>query len=725
MNLKRKSSMRFLTADFLVPFIGATAIIISLSLFYVDYTKKVDAGNLEEVGVITFKRLVAQRKYSKQVVWEEVQTNTPVFNNDAIRTAEKSDAVIRLNDGTEIKLAESSLIVLSFAKEEFDIQFKKGEVLANRDNVTDPNAKKLNISSAGTKVSLTKGDLSLSGEGNDLDITVSKGNASINAAGINRVLGENQKAVVGGDKLDLVELNLKLISPLPHKYYLTTTKSKNINFTWEKVRENVGLFFEVSAGRKFDRFITKRPVKGTSVSLNLGTGSYYWRIRGVNRKTKKISYSESRRLSLVSEKPVILIAPRNNTRISYKSEMPPVTFKWIKSQVASSYDLTIARDPEMKTPLKNISMTGTRLLISDLPGGTYYWRVNTKTRLGGEEFLSSSNINKFVINRNLQVEPPVLIYPPDNNSINQLVLARKNITFTWRKNPEIEKTLFAIARDNEFKSVIFSSESKNTFNRFQKELPLGNYFWRVSGYTKDDDKPVNSPVRKFAVTKPDKLKLLDPKPYFLAVPDGEKKLPDIRFSWDRTGLKGAYNLQISNNEGFSSIYRQEKLPTLSGTITNVDPGRYFWRVEFYDEEGMKVMTSPARVISVIGNLAGPQVITPGDGNDVDMSTSNELSLKWKGIAGADYYKLELYKKKNGRTYSLVDTTVKDTEFLFKDFMKLEEGLFYWTLQAVDLDKNRKIIRRSPVVKNSFRISLKNKNSDDMKRIKLPGVLILE
>jgi hypothetical protein len=722
--------MRFLTADFLVPFIGITAIITSLSLFYVDYTGKVDAGDLKEVGVITFKRLVAQRKYTKQVVWEEVETNTPVYNHDSIRTANESDAVIRLNDGTEIKLAENSLIVLSFAKEEFDIQFKQGEVLANRDNVTDPGAKKLNISSEGTKVSVTEGDLSLSGRGKDLNITVTKGNASINAAGVNRVLGVNQKAIVGGDRLDLVELNLKLISPSPHKYFLTTTKSKKIDFTWERVKKNVDLFFEVSPRRKFNRFITKKLVRGSSRSLNLRTGNYYWRLRGVNRKTKKTTYSETRRFSVVSEKPVVLIAPRNNSVISYKSEMPPVKFKWLESSIASSYDLTVATDPEMKKTIKNINMTGTRLVISELAKGTYYWRVNAKTRLGGEVFNSPTAVNKLMINQNLKVEPPVLIYPSDNRNINQLVLARKNITFTWRKNPEIKKTLFAIAREKEFKSVIFSSESIKNFNRFQKELPLGSYYWRVTGYAKGDDKPVNSPVRKFIVTKPDKLRLLKPAPYHLAAPERENRLPNIQFQWNRTGLKGKYNLQISNNENFSSIYRQEKLLALSRTIINVDPGRYFWRVEFYDEEDVRLMTSEARMISVLEGLARPKVISPGDGSNVDMSSSDTLSLAWKGMKEADYYNIALYKYQDGKKYSLIERTVKDTEYVFNDFKKLNEGMFYWTLQAVDLDNNRKnatgrVIRRSPVIKNYFKIILKNKNTEDVKNLKLPGLLIIE
>ena len=54
--------------------------------------KAIDVGDLEKVGTITFKRQIAQRKYGSQVIWEEIEKNTPVYNNDSIRTAEESMA---------------------------------------------------------------------------------------------------------------------------------------------------------------------------------------------------------------------------------------------------------------------------------------------------------------------------------------------------------------------------------------------------------------------------------------------------------------------------------------------------------------------------------------------------------------------------------------------------------------------------------------------------------
>ena len=102
--------MRFLgslinsTSDIVAISIGAVIISSFSYLFYADITKKMTIGDAELVGSITFKKKVAQRKYSSQVVWEDIDQNSPVYNNDSIRTSQLSEAVIILNDGTKINV---------------------------------------------------------------------------------------------------------------------------------------------------------------------------------------------------------------------------------------------------------------------------------------------------------------------------------------------------------------------------------------------------------------------------------------------------------------------------------------------------------------------------------------------------------------------------------------------------------------------------------------------
>ena len=84
--------MKLLSSDFLA--LGISAIIISTFsvLLYADFTKKIEVDGVKQIGTITFKREIAQRKYQSQVVWEEVKQSYPVYNNDSIRTSEDSES---------------------------------------------------------------------------------------------------------------------------------------------------------------------------------------------------------------------------------------------------------------------------------------------------------------------------------------------------------------------------------------------------------------------------------------------------------------------------------------------------------------------------------------------------------------------------------------------------------------------------------------------------------
>ena len=109
-------------------------------------------GEAQVIGTITFKKREAQRKYSRQVVWESLEQSGPIFNNDTIRTGEKSEAVIRIKDGTEFTMNENSMVTgRPLDGDQLDIEFSQGSLTANRDNVSSEGIKKLTIKTGGTR----------------------------------------------------------------------------------------------------------------------------------------------------------------------------------------------------------------------------------------------------------------------------------------------------------------------------------------------------------------------------------------------------------------------------------------------------------------------------------------------------------------------------------------------------------------------------------------------
>ena len=123
--------------DYLV--VGASALIITACsvLLYADYARRADSGGARRIGTITFKKEVAQRKYQSQVIWEDLDRDAPVYNNDTIRTADLSEAVISLADGTKINMDENSLILLEMSGKGINIDFSSGSISADRADARD------------------------------------------------------------------------------------------------------------------------------------------------------------------------------------------------------------------------------------------------------------------------------------------------------------------------------------------------------------------------------------------------------------------------------------------------------------------------------------------------------------------------------------------------------------------------------------------------------------
>jgi hypothetical protein len=126
--------MKSLIKNTLLPLINLTVIAYSGFLLYNDYSSSIQTSGTVQIGTITFKKKVAERKYTQQVIWEKVENNTPVYNFDSIRTEAGSLAVINLNDGTAIELEEETMVVLQQSQEGLDIDFEQGAISASTSN---------------------------------------------------------------------------------------------------------------------------------------------------------------------------------------------------------------------------------------------------------------------------------------------------------------------------------------------------------------------------------------------------------------------------------------------------------------------------------------------------------------------------------------------------------------------------------------------------------------
>jgi hypothetical protein len=70
-----------------------------------------------------------------------------------------------------------------------------------------------------------------------------------------------------------------------------------------------------------------------------------------------------------------LVSPKDRANFTFQSRVPRVDLLWKEVERASEYRIVVARDTGFKKIFADEKVKGTSLAVSNLPSGTYYWRV--------------------------------------------------------------------------------------------------------------------------------------------------------------------------------------------------------------------------------------------------------------------------------------------------------------------------------------------------------------
>jgi outer membrane protein assembly factor BamB len=603
--------MKFLSEinrDYLV--VGASIIIISVCsvLLYADFSRKMEAGGATRIGTITYKHKVTQRKYASQVVWEDVEHNTPVFNNDSIRTSELSEAIVNLSDGTKINIDENSLIMLAFTGKGISIDFSHGTITANRRDFKEQESPGISIQSKNAVVSLDKGDVKLTSTGGkELDVTVTEGKAEIKTEKVEKTIRKDEKAVVTKDAgATIVALKLKLKSPSHNDTFVAAAPGIPVDFTWEPVDNGAAVYLDMARSADFTIRAVTRKVAKNSYTENLGEGSYYWRIRALNKITNVQELSDVRKINIIRDQPVVLIRPRNDETISYRLNAPIINFRWEKNSLASDYILEISSDPAFKSTAVSLATPLVDLSIDRLQAGTYYWRVKTKNA-GVSSYGGVSPVSRFQINRIAAVNPPALILPPDGKRVSASMLEKgRSFMFSWTSDNQIRQYDLMIARDTEFRDVAIRVRTSGNFHAVRESLKPGQYYWRVGAVPEESEKEVFSSSNSLLIIPTGTVTLGDPRVEGVTAEWPDERRVAIRFPWEAVNFKGTSRLELSRDRAFLNIFSASATAENYGVINGIPAGAYYWRVRLIDDDRNQIAESDGRslYISTAGGIVG-------------------------------------------------------------------------------------------------------------------------
>ena len=658
MHQKKRQKLR--VSDFLLVLVCLAVCAVSLWFFWKDLNSSSTRTDIDKIATIHFKRKVSQRKFEDRVVWERLQQDSELYNNDTIRTSDGAEAVIVFSDGTRVDLTENTMIQINLEKDgSVNLAVGGGNVEVDT-TASKSESVKLSMGD-GSSVNLEKGSritAATSGGGESgaaTSFTVQDGNATVSTASGQSQKISNGEAVSVEKNGELNRQNITVTSISKNlRVYKTSEEVEPVKLAWKTVSDNskpadAKVRVEISTDKDFKNIVEEHTATGSSsldVIPQAENEKLFWRVYAEDEEDKAVEGV----ITLVELSRMELSSPLDNSVFGYRGQLPSLRFNWKDDDYAESYKMEISRTQDFSSPLVNESLKTNSYTTASLEKGKYYWRVTPYYIVNSIGYAESSPVYSFEIEERAALTEPTLTLPADTAKI-VLSEAEQNVIFSWKSDVKNADYTIQLSDDPDFRNVLQSIKSSKTTvgQHFTiKSLPEGNYYWKVVRNSEDDRETGNekaqSAVRSFSVAPyiPGVNKLSWP-------PDGyaieRDQLGHLVFNWKlaseykKEGLDSI--IQIAKSEAFSTVLITQTLSTPEYTGASLISGNYYWRVGVVKDGNATAFSEPNQ-LKVMDPMPAPKVTSPQNDSKLIVAYSEPVSFEWENLPGADYYRLTVY-----------------------------------------------------------------------------------
>ncbi|TGM47504.1 iron dicitrate transport regulator FecR [Leptospira biflexa] len=498
--------------------IGLTSIAIFFSiLFYLDLNRKIDIGNREVVGTIFFKNNIVQRKFEDEVIWEKLENNSPLINKDTIRSEAYSDAIIRLKDGTEINIDENSMFNLDLTGEEPNLEFSEGSLQVKKN---DSNANQIKITSSGSEINVNSGNVKIEkAKDQELNLFVEKGKTTVKQNGKSLAVEQGKKAEFKKSGIEITKIPIVLSSPQSQKLFYAEPNEVNVTFQWKIESGFESPLLEISRSPNFQLIYFSQTIQGNQTTVSLKEGTFYWRVKVKNQKTKDVASSETNKFFVSKLEPFLGESPNNGAVISFVQILPLVTVSWSKLNTTNLYQFYLSESNQFQKPLKRIETVANQISFDDLKEGTYYWKVIAKSSFPDTKD-RETKVYSFTIKKQNSIPSPKWQRPNPESEISVEEIKHNQAILIWEGNSEIQSYTVKISKDSKLTNPIAKIETTSNFLVPDWNLlGHGHFFATITGKTKDGKETEPSNSLSFSIVEQKK------KTEVASVPEENKSQP--------------------------------------------------------------------------------------------------------------------------------------------------------------------------------------------------------
>ena len=525
-----KSKGKALARDFLIAATCLSVFAGSLWLFWNDLNKFSTRSDKDAIATITFKYKVAQRKFTDRVVWERLQQNSPLYDEDTIKTSDMSSATITFNGGEVLSVHENTMVQI-FKSSDGSVRLSVGDGGVEVDT-SESKASSMAIEMKdGSLVNLEAG---------------SRLSATSRADGESNIQLQSGSGVVAGEVPLSAGQTVKVENGRVQKVPLSVTSISNdllilnnektpapVHLEWvaEEASSSGRFVVQTSRSKDFDKIESEIEVQNLNYAdIPVTEGNVYWRVFEENDPEKVVS-GKIRMSNLI---PPELSTPGDNATYKYRKTLPQIPFSWEESQFAQYYRLEVSSTPDFYSTEISKDIQGLNYVASELEEGTYFWRVIPYYSLNNTGFKGSSKVAGFTIRKAEILTNPVTVSPADKANL-FYVTDNLNTSFRWQSEDVDAEYEFVLSDTEDFSSIFYSDFTRQ--NRIQKDftpatLPAGTYYWKVCRQALPDEglEKEWSDVKSFNVAfySPKKTRIVYPPDNFYT--DSEN-LVLTGFSW--------------------------------------------------------------------------------------------------------------------------------------------------------------------------------------------------
>ncbi|HNW28877.1 MAG TPA: FecR domain-containing protein [Spirochaetota bacterium] len=683
--------MKLLKTDRIIPVVTISLIVIFSFMLYVDFTRKFTRSRAAEIGVLTYKKKITERRFAEEVLWENIEHNAKVYNCDYLRTTEDSGAVVNLKDNSRIEIGENTLILVCYSDQGVQIGLDKGSIAARR----TAGGRDMKITSGSASINMKKGVLSVNKSKEGVNLSVSSGSADLTVEGKKEQVDPGKTARVTGDRVTVDRVTVRQVFPDINYYYVTAAKEQAVTFTWEAEGQQQVLL-QVAKDSAFETMAGRASSAGTGATVTLPAGSYYWRLTDGKGKP-----GPDRKFTVVADRPALQVSPLGGQQFSFTEKKPFIVFRWKESGAASSYAVDISRDPAFKDRALSLASDNDSIATDSLAAGTYYWRVRSLYGFNPDAELVSQT-QQFTISPAAALPAPEQLIPKEGDALSDLSFSSGSALFNWQGSRDFTGYDFRIARDREFKNIIYNRKIDVNFHKPKLALAKGTYYWSVSGLTAAGVSSPRSQLRAFTVVGAQPPGLLGPDADAAVNAIGTKTMT---FRW--SGVNGArrYRFELSRDREFKKMVKSDTVSEPSLSVPMPAPGVYFWRVRVLGDDGGAVSASGVRQLTVSEMIVPPAGVYPANNEVVSVDDRGGLVFRWKEVEGATHYRFTLKQQvAGGKERTLLATKVDATRYKLKKIELLDVGSFVWEISALR-QKGDAVTAQSAPGRNYFSIKL--------------------